>query len=58
MFDGFELYVSDVIHDDSLYVVPFRGEYIIDRSVCYAPYENDIETELNFDDEELFYETR
>ena len=57
MFDDFELQVSDVIYDNSLYVVPFLGE-CIDRSVCYAPYENDIETELNFDDEELFYETR
>lgn len=58
MFDDFELQVSDVIYDNSLYVVPFLGECIIDRSIRYAEYENDIESELNFDDEELFYETR
>jgi hypothetical protein len=58
MFDEFELRVSDVIYDDSLYVVPFHGENTIDRSVCYTPYENDTELELNFDDEEIFYETR
>ena len=58
MFDDFELQVSDVIYDNSLYVVPFLGECIIDCSIRYVEYENDIESELNFDDEELFYETR
>lgn len=57
MFDSFELQVSDVIYDNSLYVVPFQGEGA-DRSVRYVEYEIDIENELNFDDEEFFYETR
>jgi hypothetical protein len=58
MFDDFELQISDVIYDNSLYVVPFLGECIIDRSIRYVEYEIDTELELNFDDEELFYETR
>ena len=53
MLDTFELQVSDVIHDNFLYVVPFLGDGK-DRSVCCVPYENDVEVELNFDDEELF----
>ena len=57
MFYDFELQVSDVIYDNSLYVVPFRGD-CVDRSIRYAEYEIDIENELNFDDEEFFYETR
>ena len=56
MFDEFELQVSDVIYDDSLYVVPFITERIDDRSLRSIRYEEDYAEELNFDDEDFSYE--
>jgi len=56
MFDEFELQVSDVIYDNSLYVVPFITERIDDRSLRSMRYEEDYAEELNFDDEDFSYE--
>lgn len=57
MFDEFELRVSDVISET--FWIGFRESYSFnDRTIRNITYEEDRELELNFDDEEFFYETR